>query len=66
MPMKLSQRLQDEEAFVRQQLPGCICHRCRATLDTYGQQCSADLDDACPGFLAIEAQKQNFSFSYKA
>jgi hypothetical protein len=63
--MKLSQRLKDEQAFVTAQLPGCICHRCGATLATYADKCSADLSDACPGFLAIEAQKQNFNFSYK-
>lgn len=42
--MKLSQRLKDEEAFVRAELPGTICERCGATLDTYADQCSADLD----------------------
>ncbi len=34
-----------------------ICDRCGATLDTYvfTEACSADLDDHCPGFIAIEA-----------
>lgn len=32
-----------------------ICDRCGATLITYGDDCSAPLDEACPGFLAIEA-----------
>lgn len=31
-----------------------ICDRCGATLETYGERCSAALDDPCPGFLAIE------------
>lgn len=31
-----------------------ICQRCGATLATYAEICSADLDDPCPGFLAIE------------
>lgn len=31
-----------------------ICDRCDATLPTYADKCSAALDDACPGFQAIE------------
>jgi len=31
-----------------------ICDRCGATLDTFNEACTADLDDACPGFNAIE------------
>ena len=31
-----------------------ICTRCGATLETYSDQCSAALDDTCPGFIAIE------------
>jgi hypothetical protein len=33
---------------------GVICGRCGATLETYNDQCTAALDDPCPGFLAIE------------
>ena len=31
-----------------------ICDRCGATIDTYADACTADLDDPCPGFLTIE------------
>jgi ribosomal protein L40E len=31
-----------------------ICNRCGATLETYGDKCSADLAEACEGFRAIE------------
>lgn len=40
-----------------------ICGRCGATLDTFADQCSADLDDPCPGFVAIdEAKKRAHQF----
>lgn len=32
-----------------------ICTRCKATLATYNEACTAALDDPCPGFLTIEA-----------
>lgn len=35
-----------------------ICDRCGATLATYADRCSARLDDACPGFIAIERAVQ--------
>ncbi len=31
-----------------------ICERCGATMQTYADACTADLGDACPGFVAIE------------
>lgn len=31
-----------------------ICDRCGATLETYADKCTADLDARCPGFEAIE------------
>jgi hypothetical protein len=31
-----------------------ICEQCGATMATYADKCSADLDVACPGFVAIE------------
>ena len=31
-----------------------ICNRCGATLETYADQCNADLAERCPGFEAIE------------
>lgn len=59
--MKLSKRLQEERAFVIANCKGVICGRCGATLDTYADKCSADLDDACPGFMTIEEAKQRFN-----
>ena len=35
-----------------------ICDQCGATLDTFAEVCTADLDDACPGFRLIEATRQ--------
>lgn len=31
-----------------------VCSRCHATLSTYADKCSADLDERCPGFNAID------------
>lgn len=39
-------------------MAGVICDRCAATLATYGEACTAALDDACPGFLAIERARR--------
>lgn len=65
--MRLSQRLQDERAFVEKAcLDHVICTRCGATLATYSDKCSADLSDTCPGFQTIEFAKQTFNNSYKA
>lgn len=45
----------DERNRVESKLGGAvICDRCGATLATYADNCTARLDDACPGFLAIE------------
>lgn len=64
--MRFSQRLQDEQAFVKKAcLDHVICTRCGATLDTYADKCSADLSDACPGFQTIELVKKTFNDNYK-
>lgn len=46
-------------ALVEQRLGGGreICGRCRCTLATYADKCTAGLDERCPGFNAIEAVK---------
>ena len=31
-----------------------ICARCGATVADHSERCTASLDDACPGFVAIE------------
>jgi ribosomal protein L40E len=60
--MKLSERLQREDAFVQGYLGDrVICSRCNATLATYSAACNADLSESCPGFVKIENAKQEFS-----
>lgn len=59
--MKLSKRLQDEKAFVERSLgDSVICRKCGATLSAYADACTADLQELCPGFLAIEQAKTDF------
>lgn len=31
-----------------------ICDRCNASISTYGDSCTAPLDDRCPGFEAYD------------
>lgn len=60
--MKLSQHLQDEKVFVEAVLGDyVICIRCRATLGTYAEKCTAELSDQCPGFIVIENAKKDFA-----
>lgn len=60
--MKLSQRLQDERAFVERSLgDSIICKRCEATLPTFADACTADLQEPCPGFMVIERAKKEFA-----
>lgn len=60
--MKLSSRLLAEREFVERSLGDhIICERCFATLKTYADKCTADLSDACPGFLVIEQCKKEFA-----
>lgn len=60
--MKLSQRLQQERAFVERTLSdSVICSKCSATLATFADACTADLCEMCPGFMAIENAKTDFA-----
>lgn len=60
--MRLSQRLRDERAFVECSLgDSIICQMCNATLKTYADACTADLQEMCPGFIAIEKAKKDFA-----
>jgi len=44
--MKLSQRLQEERAFVERSLgESAICGKCGATLKTFADACTADLQE---------------------
>ena len=61
MNTKLGRRKAREVAYVQAHCTGTICDRCGATLDTFADQCSAELDDACPGFLVIDAAKMRFN-----
>lgn len=45
-------------ARVEEALKGVICDRCRATLDSFSEACTADLTDECPGFVAIDKAKR--------
>jgi hypothetical protein len=59
---KLSENLKQEQAFVAAKLgTGRICDRCGASLKTFADDCSAELDDPCPGFLAIDKAKTEFN-----
>ena len=59
--MKISEHLKLQREYVESTLAkSIICDRCKATAATYSKQCNADLSDACPGFLAIEAAKKRF------
>lgn len=65
--MRLSQRLQQERAFVKRSLAdSIICKRCETTLETFADVCTADLQDPCPGYLAIEQCKTDFAISKEA
>lgn len=60
--MKDSQRLLNERAFVKRVLgDSVICGHCNATLATFAEACTADLSDACPGFMTIEKAKEDFN-----
>lgn len=62
--MKLSPRLQAERRFVECKLAdSVICDRCKCTLATYADRCSAELSEDCPGFQAIEAAKMEFALT---
>lgn len=60
--LKLSDRLKRQNAFVEERFGDrSICSRCGATLATFADACTADLDDACPGFLAVDKAKVDFN-----
>jgi ribosomal protein L40E len=45
-------------ATVEERLAGrVICGRCGANLKTFDEKCTADLDERCPGFDAIDIVK---------
>jgi DNA-directed RNA polymerase subunit RPC12/RpoP len=55
----LDQQVQARRAEVRRRVEEhlgqtVICTRCGAQLATFGERCAAALDEACPGFQAIE------------
>lgn len=49
-----SRRLRIIAAVERQLGAGEICPRCHATLADFDNRCTASLDEACPGFVALE------------
>lgn len=60
--MRLSDRLIQEREFVEKSIgmDTTICSKCDATLRNMSEKCSADLSEACPGFMAIERMKGKF------
>jgi hypothetical protein len=54
---ELRERVQE---LVRARIgPGIICSRCCATYGTFGDKCSAALDERCPGFNVIDLVQVN-------
>jgi hypothetical protein len=66
--LKLSPRLEAELAFVVNTLGDLpsICDRCNTPLNRYADNCTGDLSECCPGFLAIENAKAEFNKKYDA
>ena len=62
--MKRSARLIAEHDFVEKQLRDVICDKCKATLATYADVCTADLSDACQGFQNIEEARRRFNVTW--
>lgn len=59
--MRLSGQLQAERKFMEHAFgDSVICKRCEVTLETFADACTADLSEACQGFLAIEQAKKEF------
>jgi hypothetical protein len=58
-------RRKAEHAFIAAALPGVICQLCGATLSTFADACSVQLDVACPGFLALDRAKTAFRLSQR-
>lgn len=59
--MKLSRRLEEERRHVERMCGASpICNDCSATLATFADACTADLDVPCQGYLAIERAKDDF------
>lgn len=54
-PNRIRELREQVQLLVRQRIgDGVICPRCGATFGTYGDKCSADLAERCPGFNAID------------
>lgn len=54
-PNRLRELRERVQVLVRQRMgSGIICSRCGATFASYGEKCSADLAERCPGFNAVD------------
>jgi hypothetical protein len=54
-PNRLRELRERVAVLVRERMgTSVICPRCGATYATYGDKCSADLDERCPGFNAVD------------
>lgn len=45
---------------------GFVCPKCGATIVTMPDVCSAPLEEACPGFEAVETAYKEFEANYPA
>lgn len=51
----------EEQKYVEKTLgDSIICLDCSCTLATFADACTADLDDPCPGYIAIDNAKLAF------
>lgn len=54
-PNRIRELRERVQQLVRERIgPGIICSRCHATFATYGDACTADLAERCPGFNAVD------------
>lgn len=54
-PNRIRELREQVQVLVRQRIgSGVICPRCGASYATYSEKCSADLDERCPGFNAVD------------
>jgi len=55
VPNRIRELREQVQMLVRQRIgAGIICSRCGCTFATYSEKCSADLDERCPGFNAVD------------
>lgn len=54
-PNRIRELRERVQVLVRARIgPGIICPRCCASFASFGDRCTAPLDERCPGFNAID------------